>query len=52
VQRELETPLGRKILAGDVKENDRVYADYDEARGQLTFTTGLPRFPEMPALPG
>ncbi|MBD5635802.1 MAG: ATP-dependent chaperone ClpB [Candidatus Eremiobacteraeota bacterium] len=52
VQRELETPLGRKILAGDVKEGDRVYADYDEARGILTFTTGLPKFPELPALPG
>ena len=52
VQRELETPLGRKILGGEVKDGDRVFADYDEVRGALTFTTGLPKFPELPALPG
>jgi ATP-dependent Clp protease ATP-binding subunit ClpB len=52
VQRELETPLGRKILGGDVREGDRVYVDYDEHRGAITFTTGLPKFPELPALPG
>jgi ATP-dependent Clp protease ATP-binding subunit ClpB len=51
VQRELETPLGRKILGGDVRDGDRVYVDYDERTGELTFTTGLPKFPEMPALP-
>jgi ATP-dependent Clp protease ATP-binding subunit ClpB len=51
VQRELETPLGRKILGGDVRDGDRVYVDYDERNGELTFTTGLPKFPEMPALP-
>jgi ATP-dependent Clp protease ATP-binding subunit ClpB len=52
VQRELETPLGRKILAGEVREGDRVYVDYDENRGEIAFTTGLPKFPELPALPG
>ena len=52
VQRELETPLGRKILGGDVRDGDRVFVDYEESRGELTFTTGLPKFPEMPALPG
>jgi ATP-dependent Clp protease ATP-binding subunit ClpB len=52
VQRELETPLGRKILGGEVRDGDRVFVDYEEKRGELTFTTGLPKFPEMPALPG
>ena len=52
VQRELETPLGRKILGGDVRDGDRVFVDYEESRGELTFTTGLPKFPAMPALPG
>jgi ATP-dependent Clp protease ATP-binding subunit ClpB len=52
VQRELETPLGRKILGGEVRDGDRVFVDYEEKRGELTFTTGLPKFPEMPAIPG
>jgi ATP-dependent Clp protease ATP-binding subunit ClpB len=52
VQRELETPLGRKILGGEVRDGDRVFVDYEEKRGELTFTTGLPKFPEIPALPG
>ena len=47
VQRELETPLGRKILGGEVKEGDRVYVDYDERSGALTFATGLPKFPDL-----
>ncbi len=52
VQRELETPLGRRILASEVRDGQNVYVDYDEAAGQLTFTTGLPTFPELPALGG
>jgi ATP-dependent Clp protease ATP-binding subunit ClpB len=47
VQRELETPLGRKILGGEVKEGDRVFVDYDERGGALSFTTGLPQFPVL-----
>jgi ATP-dependent Clp protease ATP-binding subunit ClpB len=47
VQRELETQLGRKILGGEVKDGDRVYVDYDERSGTLTFTTGLPQFPVL-----
>jgi ATP-dependent Clp protease ATP-binding subunit ClpB len=50
VQRELETPLGRKILAGDVREGQNVYVDYDELRGELTFTVGLPALPELEPL--
>ncbi|HEX5274555.1 MAG TPA: ATP-dependent chaperone ClpB [Candidatus Rubrimentiphilum sp.] len=37
IQKEVETPLGRKILAGDVRDGQRVSVDYDEARGELTF---------------
>ncbi len=39
IQREVETPLGRKILAGDVRDGDTVYVDFDELRGELTFST-------------
>ncbi|HTV73158.1 MAG TPA: AAA family ATPase, partial [Candidatus Acidoferrales bacterium] len=38
IQKELETPLGRQILAGDVREGMTVRVDYDERRGELTFT--------------
>ena len=37
IQKELETPLGRKILAGDVKDGDTVRVGYDAERGALTF---------------
>jgi ATP-dependent Clp protease ATP-binding subunit ClpB len=37
IQKELETPLGRKILAGDVKDGDNVRVGYDAERGALTF---------------
>jgi ATP-dependent Clp protease ATP-binding subunit ClpB len=37
IQRELETPLGRRILGGEVKEGDSVGVDYDSTRGELTF---------------
>ena len=39
IQREVETPLGRKILAGDVHDGDTVYVGFDELRGELTFST-------------
>ncbi len=47
VQRELETPLGRRILGGEIKDGQRVFVDYDEKAGELTFTAGLPKFPEL-----
>ncbi|MGP6189300.1 MAG: ATP-dependent chaperone ClpB [Vulcanimicrobiaceae bacterium] len=50
VQRELETPLGRRILAGDVRDGQNVLVDYDEGRGDLTFTVGLPKLPELERL--
>jgi len=37
IQRELETPLGRNILAGEVRDGQLVTVDYDELRGELTF---------------
>jgi len=40
IQKEVETPLGRKILAGEINEGDTVDVGFDDARGELTFTTG------------
>jgi ATP-dependent Clp protease ATP-binding subunit ClpB len=40
IQKELETPLGRKILAGDIAEGQTVNVDFDDVRGQLTFHIG------------
>ena len=39
IQKELETPLGRKILAGEVTEGQQVVVDYDDIRGELTFAS-------------
>jgi ATP-dependent Clp protease ATP-binding subunit ClpB len=50
VQRELETPLGRRILGGEVRDGQNVYVDFDESKGELTFTAGLPQLPELGAL--
>ena len=48
IQREVETPLGRKILAGEVRDGDVVRIGFDADRGALTFKTVEP-LPEMPA---
>ncbi len=37
IQRELETPLGRKILAGDIHDGDSVRVGYDASAERLTF---------------
>ena len=50
IQKEVETPLGRKILAGEVKDGQSVLVDYDQNRGELTFTAGLPKLPELERL--
>ena len=47
VQRELETALGRKILSGEVRDGQHVLVEYDENRGELTFSVGLPKFPAL-----
>jgi ATP-dependent Clp protease ATP-binding subunit ClpB len=46
IQRELETPLGRKILAGEVRDGDHVRVDFDRDRGELTFGSVAP-LPEI-----
>ena len=38
IQRELETPLARKILAGELNGGERVVVDYDDTSGELTMT--------------
>ena len=38
IQRELETPLGRKILGGEILEGMTVRVDYEPDRGELTFS--------------
>jgi ATP-dependent Clp protease ATP-binding subunit ClpB len=48
IQREVETPLGRKILAGEVRDGDTVRIGFDGARGELTFNVVEP-LPEIPA---
>jgi ATP-dependent Clp protease ATP-binding subunit ClpB len=37
IQRELETPLARMILAGELHDGERVVAAYDERNGTLTL---------------
>ena len=39
IQREVETPLGRKILAGEIRDGDTIYVGFDDLRGALTFST-------------
>jgi ATP-dependent Clp protease ATP-binding subunit ClpB len=39
IQREIETPLGRRILKGEVRDGQTVLIDFDEASGELNFTT-------------
>ncbi len=50
IQRELETPLGRRILAGEIRDGTTVRVGFDEATGMLTFA----KEPSiaMPAMPG
>jgi ATP-dependent Clp protease ATP-binding subunit ClpB len=40
IQKELETPLGRKILSGEIEEGDTVDTGFDDVRGGLTFSIG------------
>ncbi|HXM06884.1 MAG TPA: AAA family ATPase, partial [Candidatus Acidoferrum sp.] len=38
IQKELETPLGRKILGGEISDGDSVKVSFDDIRGELTFS--------------
>ena len=48
IQREVETPLGRKILAGEVRDGDVVRVGFDRDKGELTFKT-VEALPDLPA---
>jgi ATP-dependent Clp protease ATP-binding subunit ClpB len=37
IQKELETPLGRRLLAGEIKDGDKVMVDWKD--GDFTFST-------------
>jgi ATP-dependent Clp protease ATP-binding subunit ClpB len=49
IQREVETPLGRKILAGDIHDGDLVRIGVELAGGGLSFNVVAP-LPPFPAL--
>jgi ATP-dependent Clp protease ATP-binding subunit ClpB len=38
IQREIETPLGRRILKGEIHDGQAVLVDFDQSRGELNFT--------------
>jgi ATP-dependent Clp protease ATP-binding subunit ClpB len=40
IQKELETPLGRKILSGEIQDGATVDVSFDQNRGELTFNVG------------
>jgi ATP-dependent Clp protease ATP-binding subunit ClpB len=39
IQREIETALGKKLLAGEIRDGQAVEVDYDIGRDALSFTT-------------
>ena len=41
IQKELETPLGRRILAGEINDGDTVQVGFNDVNGELTFETKL-----------
>ena len=48
IQKEIETPLGRLLLKGDVKDGQTVMVDYDRAAGGLKFNVKAGKAPERP----
>jgi ATP-dependent Clp protease ATP-binding subunit ClpB len=38
IQKELETPMGRSLLKGDIKDGQTVVVDYDRVKNELTFS--------------
>jgi len=42
IQKELETPLGRRILSGDVADGDTVEVGLNDVTGELTFRSATP----------
>ncbi|HEX7296228.1 MAG TPA: AAA family ATPase, partial [Pyrinomonadaceae bacterium] len=47
IQKELETPLGRRLLAGEIKDGDKVMVDWKD--NQFTFKTEASEQPEAVA---
>jgi len=42
IEKELETPLGRRILSGDVADGDTVEVGLNDVTGELTFRSATP----------
>jgi len=49
IQRELETSLGRQILAGEVTDGQRVRVDFDTDRSVLSFAATEAAMPQPPS---
>jgi ATP-dependent Clp protease ATP-binding subunit ClpB len=45
IQKEVETPLGRKILSGEINDGDTVHVGFNDIIGELTFSAA----PKVPA---
>ncbi len=43
IQREVETPLARKILAGELRDGQTVEVDHAAGRDELQFSAAMPR---------
>jgi ATP-dependent Clp protease ATP-binding subunit ClpB len=39
IQKELETPIGRKILAGEINDGETIDVGFNEDKAELTFST-------------
>ncbi len=42
IQKELENPLARMIVAGEIREGRTIHIDYDADRSELTFESAAP----------
>jgi ATP-dependent Clp protease ATP-binding subunit ClpA len=38
MERHIANPLAKMVIAGQVKEGDHVRIDYDDQKGEFTFT--------------
>jgi ATP-dependent Clp protease ATP-binding subunit ClpA len=38
MERHISNPLAKMVIAGQVKEGDHVRVDYEEQKGEFTFT--------------
>jgi len=48
IQKELETPIGRRILAGEIRDGQIIEVDWQD--GQLIFTPAINHAPEVEAV--